>query len=126
MVDAPVKGAAAEPTPGPANPAGAQPVGPFCEVDGERVTEFRALISGPAATLITSDGTYACTRVYWDGQFDVGDGKGRCGSTGQKILSAHFATGKAGGTSPGLRVELTGYSFFVPLAAISASWKRPS
>lgn len=82
------------------------------------MTEFRALIDGQAGAFITDSGAFMFSRVYFaDGQFDLGDGKGRLGSTGQKVLSAEF-------NQLGLWVTTTDYEAFVARDAVKATWRR--
>lgn len=127
MVDTTVAGPPAEPAEGTPNPA--QPGLPFCTVDGERVTEFRALIDGQAGAVITPNGSFVFGRVYFcpgpkgshvEGKpgFDLGDGHSRT-IAGQEVRSARFQS------NCGLWVHFTDYVAFVPAAALKASWRRP-
>jgi hypothetical protein len=119
LVDAPVAGVPTEPAARPQNPAQCQPEGPRCTVWGEPVTEFRALIDGHAGTIITDKGTWVFTRVFFaDGQFDLGDGRGRT-VAGQRVIGAEV-------NGIGLTVHMTDYKAFIPLQSLKLSWKAPA
>jgi hypothetical protein len=123
MVDAPVAGPATEPTPGtphPTEPSDDAWQDARCVVFGKPVSELRALIDGQSAAIITKDGSFVFSRVYWDGQFDLGDGKGRS-VAGQRVARAVL-------DSLGLWVHFTdgdgpSYQALVPLAHLKASWR---
>ena len=122
MADAQLAGPAPEPTTRPAHPT------PFCEVNGQPVDEFRALIDGQAGAIITASGSWVFGRVYFcpgpkgtqfEGKpgFDLGDGHSRV-VAGQRVCAAKFDT------SEGLWVYFSDYTAFIPALAIKASWKH--
>jgi hypothetical protein len=113
VADAKLQGPAQEPTAGAPHPSE-----PQFTVYGKPVTEFRALIDGQAGAFITSTGAFMFSRVYFaEGQFDLGDGKGRLGATGQKVQGGRW-------DSEGLTVWTQDYLFEVPRQAVKATWRR--
>lgn len=128
MVNAAVAGPSAKPSTGSADPAepGAPVEGPSCTVFGQPVTELRTLLTGPGYSLITKDGSFTFTRVYfcpgpvgsqYAGKpgFDLGDGHSRA-VAGQKLLKANL-------DHTGLWLTFTDYSALVPLGQLSPTWK---
>lgn len=115
VVDAAQQGAPAEPTPGPANPP--QPEATV-RVRGQLVTEFRALIDGQAAALVTQERTAVFNRVYFTaGQFNLGDGQGT-------KVAGETITGCDYDPEHGLQLHTTNYEVFIPTQAMKVTWRR--
>lgn len=90
-----------------------------CYVDGQAVAEFRVLIDGQAAAVITKHGVWVFTRVYFeDGRYIIGDERSDTVG-GQKLQGIEFSP------SSGLTLHFSQYDVHVPAQWCKASWRRP-
>jgi hypothetical protein len=118
VVDARQPGPATESTAGSSNPPTTKAV-PLFQVDGEAVSEFRALLVGGPGCLITREGgTATIDKVYFDERgFDLGEGPDRAIS-GLKVERAHYLT------PDGLHLWLTkSWHVFIPSSSLRACYR---
>jgi hypothetical protein len=95
-----------------------------CYVNGTSVSEFRVLIDGQAAAVITRYGVWVFSRIYYDGaepggKYVIGDERSDTVG-GQKLQGIEFDT------RTGLTLHFSQYDVHVPAQWCKASWRRPA